>query len=145
MPPADSSPEATIRYLTRLLSAIALRTRNQELRIPQALLSQLAGEGHARALFEDYDSKTEEVVLRFRSKSLATYLVEEPIACPTTAPLATTSTPGKSRLPLTDQQLSQVEQRIRKEQLLREIKRDQQESQQGAMGPSRQPLPFFNR
>ena len=76
MPPTDNTPAGVVRHLTRLLAALASKQGN-ELRIKQSVLDQVAGEGDRRALFESYDPKTEELVLTFRAKSLATYLIED--------------------------------------------------------------------
>ena len=146
MPPPDNTPQAVIRHLTRVLSAVAYTSPDNEVRVKKSLLDQLAGEGATRALFEDFDSKTDEVVLRFRPKSLATYLIEE-TPCPTSTRVPSTSdqpspsiksanslTSVQGRLPLTDEQLVRAENLLAKEHHLRAIRQEQQRSSSQSEG-----------
>lgn len=129
MPPTDQTPQATILYLSRLLAALAMRSPKKEIRITQSTLDEIAGAEGKRALFEDYDEKTDEIVLRFRQKSVATYLVEGVPA--STAQPITTNTPStqkNSRIPLTDDQIANLERKLAREKQYRAIKREPQQS-----------------
>lgn len=130
MPPTDQTPASTIRHLSRLLAALSEHT-DWELRIKQSKLNELGGEGGDRALFESFDSQTREVVLTFRPKSLATYLIEEPPSA-TIQPNPTASAPSLAssgpRLPWSDAQLAKLEARLAKERYLRTIKQPPQPS-----------------
>jgi hypothetical protein len=87
MPPPDATPTATIRYLSRLLSALCLMHPDTTLRIPQGILDRVAGEADGgtsqspRVLSEDFDHATNEIVLRFRQQSLALYFVKDLTPC----------------------------------------------------------------
>jgi len=155
MPPPDQSPAATIRYLTRLLAAIALQHPDSTIRIPQGHLDRIVGESagkESRLLFEDYDDNAKEVVLRFRQQSLATYMIEDPRPSqqPTQSPTATptetasstvpppspthSNSPGRSTvnpmnplpLALSDSQLAKAEQIAHQERVRRQLQRERQ-------------------
>jgi len=135
MPPVDQTPQSVIRYLTRLLCALADHSPKGELRIKQSHLNELAGEGSERALFETFDAKSREVVLQFRPKSLATYLIEEP-QCPSTPqtiPMSQTTIPptlpkATVKPPLTDEQLARAENQIHRLKVARAIKNQRAQS-----------------
>ena len=119
MPPTDQNPVSVIRHLTRLLSAVAHSSSGQ-IRIPQTTMDMIVGGGDPKALFESYDYAKAEIVLEFRPKSLATYLVEEPKQCQPETTSGTQSSvtshsdlpnsekPGVAR-PLSDDQLASAE------------------------------------
>ena len=75
MPPSDTTPQSTIRYLTRILAALA-KSHGGELRVKRRLLRQVEDETSRQVLLEDLDSKKDEIVLRFGSKHSAIYPVE---------------------------------------------------------------------
>lgn len=129
MPPTEPTAQATILYLSRLLSAVAMRSPKKEIRIAQHLLDEISGAEGKRALFEDYDEKTDEVVLTFRQKSVATYLVEG-VSVSTTQPIPATppSTQNHTRMPLTDDQITNLEKKIAREKAYRAIKREPPQS-----------------
>ena len=83
MPPVDTQPQSVIRYLTRLLAALAIQAGG-ELHIPMKEVRQVAEEDHRQALLEDTDTEKDEIVLRFGSKSFAVYPVEPDKPCDST-------------------------------------------------------------
>lgn len=133
MPPTSTSPQDTVQYLTRLLTALVKRAGG-ELRVPRKLLRQLGDESNRQVLLEDTDSKRDEIVLRFGSKHSAIYPVEPEVA-PSPANLSRTasqqplqpqsSQPAtsqqRSHAPLTDEQLARVERKLRQIRTAREI------------------------
>lgn len=92
-PPTTASPQDVIRYLSRLLSACCLMHPDDTLRIPSGMLDRVSTEAKGaespRILFEDFDTATNEIVLRFRQQSLAQYFVKEP--CQTPQPTSSTN------------------------------------------------------
>jgi hypothetical protein len=139
MPPSDTSPQSTIRYLTRILAALA-KGAGGELRIKRKLLRQVEDETSRQVLLEDLDSKKDEIVLRFGSKNSAIYPVEseqsrESLATnrsPASAPLAQPQPPlppksptsPQSALPFTDEQLARAETKIRQMRNINQIRRE---------------------
>jgi len=146
MPPSDPSPQSRERYFLRLLAAIA-RRNNGELRIKESELAEVAGAGARQALFEDFDSKRQEIVLRFGSKLSAVYPFDgegastQPCPVPTAQPQPSitssestiTASPLKSplkhRLPLTDLELRNLEVKGARLSMAAKIRRETQERQ----------------
>jgi hypothetical protein len=140
MPPSDPSPQSRERYFLRLLAVLA-RRNNGELRIRQADVAEVAGAGARQALFEDFDSKRQEIVLRFGSKLSAVYPFDgdgaiQPCPAPQVSPTAATtqetaaSLPQsslKSRKPLTDSELRDLEVRGQRLAMAARIRREMQE------------------
>lgn len=133
MPPLDNVLvlQTKILYLSRLLAVIAKQFPDNEIRIHKSLLDEVAGSDGKRALFEDFDEKNEQVVLTYRAKSIATYLVEGVPASttqPVTMPQMTPSPGIHSRMPLTDEQIASLQQKLARESQYRAIKREPQPS-----------------
>ena len=143
MPPIDRSLESQNRYFLRLLAAVALE-RGGELRIPMAIIRRLE-EDPRQALFEDSNSQTDELILRFGTKHSAMYPVE-PLACqpeakpqpqtqieptqPSTVPPAPSGNPNRQRLPLSLDQLAAAEKKLRQVRMAAQLKiARQQESE----------------
>lgn len=129
MPPSDNSPQATILYLSRLIAAIAMQFPDNEIRLHKTLLDEIAGSDGKRALFEDFDEKTEQIVLTYRPKSCATYLVEG-VSASTTQPTTTPTSTGqtRSRMPLTDEQIANLQRKLARETQYRAIKNEPPQS-----------------
>ena len=84
-PPTTATPQDVIRYLTRLLSAVCISLPDDTLRISKESFDEVVTESKGcdtpRTLFEDFDSASQEIVLRFRQQSLAQYFVKD-APCP---------------------------------------------------------------
>lgn len=145
MPPSDSSPQSRERYFLRLLAALA-QSNNGELRIKQSDVDKVAGAGARQALFEDFDSRRQEIVLRFGSKLSAVYPFDgdgvaqtscpAPIAHPQASqepeippPFTLTPSPLKSRKPLSDLELRNLEVKGTRLAMAAKLKREMQERQ----------------
>ena len=143
MPPSDPSPQSRERYFLRLLAALARRSGG-ELRIKQCDVDEVAGAGARQALFEDFDTKRGEIVLRFGSKLSAVYPFDGDgvqSQCPAPQAFQTPSqevpeltltppspqSPLKSRKPLTDSELRQLEIKGQRLAMAAKIRREQQE------------------
>ena len=148
MPPSDQSPQSRERYFLRLLAALA-RRNNGELRIKDSELAEVAGAGARQALFEDFDSRRQEIVLRFGSKLSAVYPFDgdgaqsqcpapalspysrpaqsPPLQDPETVAPPTAPSPLKSRKPLTDLELRNLELRGQRLAMAAKIRRETQE------------------
>lgn len=139
MPPSDTSPQSTIRYLTRILAALA-KGAGGELRIKRKMLRQVEDETSRQVLLEDLDSKKDEIVLRFGSKHSAIYPVEAETSnqsLQTAQPARTQAPPPQpspqvprdvkspqSALPFTEEQLARAERVIAKQKTLLAIRRE---------------------
>lgn len=133
MPPPNVGAVDANYWLALLLSALAVSRKDHELRIPLSVINELRGEEPQRILSESFDSKTDEVVLTFRAASLATYLLGAPCLstqnrAPSTSPPAPEKINTKGRLPLTDQQVINLEERLAKERQLRAIRLERERS-----------------
>lgn len=160
-PPTAASPQDVIRYLTRLLSAVCISLPDDTLRISKESFDEVVTESKGcdtpRTLFEDFDTATQEIVLRFRQQSLARYFIEEPQPCPQPTPQPVTTTqassqpqkpapaarqPGSAHQPptvaspqyrrqpqaLDDQTLARIERNVRQMRVNRELKRQRSRS-----------------
>src|ERR1039457_6456547 len=90
MPPTDTAPASVIRYLTRLLAALAVQAGG-ELRIPLKAVRMVASEDNRQALLEDTNIETDELVLRFGSKLSAVYPVDHEPCLDSPKPRSVTS------------------------------------------------------
>lgn len=136
MPPSDATPQSTIRYLTRILAALA-KSHGGELRVKRRLLRQVEDETSRQVLLEDLDSKKDEIVLRFGSKHSAIYPVEAESSnqssqaktsqpSPQPAAIAQPRNPAapQSALPFTDEQLTRAERKIAQMKTLSALSRE---------------------
>ena len=128
MPPTDTTPQGTIRYLTRILAIIAQESGG-EIRIKRSKMRKLEEESFR--LFEDVDDKKDELVLRFDSKHSAIYPVEaecrqqpQSVAVQPRPPAVPPTTKTGSHPPLTDEQLARAERKIAQIKTARQIARD---------------------
>lgn len=148
MPPADQSPQSTIRYLTQIIAVLA-RKAGGSLRIKQSALRKIREESFR--LVEDFDDRNDEIVLRFDAKHLWIMAIEAeacqpsapksvplPAALPARPASATVPLPLQlppkpngqtlpqtgSFLPYTDEQLARAERRILQEKMLRSIRKE---------------------
>ena len=127
MPPTDTTPQSQIRYFKRIIAALVVQA-NGELRIPQKFMRQVASESSPQGLFEDTNTDSDELVLRFGTKNSAVYTVEpEPCASPTLRSPTSVSpqsyppnddpSPPRNtmgRPPLTEQQLAVMEMKVKR-------------------------------
>lgn len=139
MPPSDTTPQATIRYLTRILAALS-KAAGGELRIKRKLLRQVEDETSRQVLLEDLDSRKDEIVLRFGSKHSAIYPVEsetskQPVQTAQQPPqVQTPPSPSPQRprdpsapqsaLPFTDEQLARAETKISQMRTINQMRRE---------------------
>ena len=138
MPPADTTPQSVNRYFKRLLAALALQAGG-ELRIPQKFIREVMAENNPQGLFEDTNTESDELVIRFGTKNSAVYTVE-PEPCdspkprsatsPTTPPLQPPDGPPKvtGRPPLTEQQLAEIEVKARRMRAAAQMKRAREQA-----------------
>ena len=138
MPPSDKQPESVIRYLTRLLAALALQAGG-ELRIPLKAVRLVSAEGNRQALLEDTNIESDELVLRFGSKNSAVYPVEPEPVCDSPKPRSVSpqtnqpapvppSKPVTGRPPFTDQQLAEIELKARRMRAAAAMKRGREQA-----------------
>lgn len=73
MPPIDSTPQATIRYLTQIIAVLA-RKAGGSLHIKQSALRKIKEESFR--LVEDLDDRKDEIVLRFDPKHVWMLAIE---------------------------------------------------------------------
>ena len=133
MPPIDTTPPSVVRYLTRLLAALALQAGG-ELRVPLKFVREVNDETGRQALIEDTNTDSDELVLRFGSKHSAVYPVEpEPCASiksvispPSSQPLKSDISPTV-RPPLTELQLLNIERTAKAKRVQSVLKREQQQ------------------
>jgi len=83
MPPTlrdnESVAAAELRWVKRILAALALASKNNTLIIPRKYLDRISDTSERQAIFEDRDSRGN-IVLRFGSKHSAVYPVESETA-----------------------------------------------------------------
>lgn len=136
MPPLDTSPQAVVRYLTRILAAMC-QENGGEIRIPRKELRRVEDETSRQLLTEDVDTEKDELVLRFGSKHSAVYPVEPECLTPKAAqPTTTVSTQGSqpistpsSRKPMSPDQLLKLEKNIRARRVEATLKQEQETGQ----------------
>lgn len=148
MPPAEKSEVAKLRYFTRLIAAIVTdHGKAGELRVKKSTLDRLNGEPSRQALFEDFDTRRDELVLRFGSKLSAVYPFEgdgatcqnpkqQPAQPSTTStapdlfPLTSepTTFPPQSRPPLSDAELAAAERKAKQILAAVRIRKERQQS-----------------
>lgn len=145
MPPVGNTPQDNVRYLTKILAAF-VQQAGGELRIGQKFLRTVAEESSRQALFEDTDTKKDELVLRFGSKHSAIYPIEpecrvpeQPASRVQSQPQTPANLPSQpanpGRAPMTESDLARIETKIRQMRAAAAIRAQQQRSQTG------EPLP----
>lgn len=130
MPPVGTTPQ---QYLTRMLAALIVQNGG-ELRIKSKFMREVMRESERQAIFEDTDAKKDEIVLRFGSKDSTLYAIEpecrangQPEPKVRTQPQTAATIPAEpapqGRLALTDQDLANMEVKIRKIRVASQMKR----------------------
>jgi hypothetical protein len=89
-------------------------------------MDEINGTGARQALFEDFDTKKEEIVLRFASRHSAVYPFEGDV-CPQPQP-TNNATPPAPRKPLSDLELKAAETKAKQIQAAIRIRRERQQS-----------------
>jgi hypothetical protein len=130
MPPTGTTP---LQYLTRLLAAF-VRQNGGEIRIKNKHIREVMEVEARQALFEDEDTKKDEIVLRFGSKHSAIYPIEPECRAsaqpatptqPITAQTQPGSTPAQVRKAFTDADLLKAENAIKRLRNVNAIRKSQ--------------------